>query len=273
MYAKLTVGAFLVCGLALSGVTSAAVIANPALATGPDAIDPAGGRNDLNLVVPGAATKPDVLAVPDFGVYGNQQTWFGVDFSVGVAPNATAVNYYTFNDRPDFRTTFVGEPNRNSGSGTGGAAAYTSGPASPLGGESLFFGTSNQNTWTVDFGTYIETDATFAADQGVGAVGFAFMRNSLAAVPTVWKATFYDGDTILSAQTVEAGTAQNVAALFAYIAGPDEQITRVVVGSPTGTQYDNKNHFIDDFGFAPLIPEPATLGAIALTGLALLRRP
>lgn len=251
------------------GVSSAcaAVISNPVLATGPDAIDPPGGRNDLNLAIPGAASKTDLLNTPGFGVYGNLQTWFGVDFSVGTFPNATAVNIYTFADRPDFRTTFVGEPGRNAGSGTGAAAAYTSGPASPSGGESLFFGTSAANVWTVEFGSYDSETATFTPGVGVAAAGFTFSRNTAATAGTTWKAEFFDGEVSLSLQVVDAGVAQNVSGLFGYIAQPGETITRIVLGGP-GTSYNDRNHFIDDFGFAA-VPEPSTF-ALAGLGIALL---
>jgi len=254
--------------LALGSIASfAAVINNPTLASGGDAIDPAGGRNDLNLAIPGAAGKTDLLSTAGFGVYGNLQTWFGVDFSVGTAPNATATNIYTFNDRPDFRTVFVGEPNRNSGSGTGAAAAYTSGPNAPAGGESLFFGTSAANVWTVEFGTYDSDTGIFTAGVGVAAAGFTFSRNTAATIATTWKAEFFDGETSLSLQTVNAGTAQNVSGLFGYIAPPGETITKIVLGGP-GASYNDKNHFIDDFGFAA-VPEPSTF-ALAGLGIALL---
>ncbi len=184
---------------------------------------------------------------------------------MGTTPNATATNYYTFTDRPDVRTTFVGEANRNSGSGTGAAAAYTSGPASPSSGESLFFGTSGANVWTVEFGTYDSDTATFVPGVGVAAAGFTFSRNTAATVATTWKAEFLDGEVSLSLQTVNAGTAQNVSGLFGYVAQPGETITRIVLGGP-GASYDNKNHFIDDLGFAAVVPEPSVF---ALTGLGL----
>lgn len=144
------------------------------------------------------------------------------------------------------------------------AAAYTSGASTPAGGESLFFGTASTNVLTISFGNYDATSQTFTANAGVPAAGFTFSRNTLADATTTWKADFFDGSTLLSSQTVNAGTAQNVAALFGYIAQPGEQITQIVLGGP-GTAYNNKNHFLDDFGFAP-VPEPS---ALALAGLGL----
>jgi hypothetical protein len=52
---------------------------------------------------------------------------------------------------------------RSTAHGIGGAAAYTSGPASPVGGESLFFGTASQNVLTIEFGKYDSDSQTFAA--------------------------------------------------------------------------------------------------------------
>lgn len=248
------------------GPASAAVL-TPTLFTGANSIDPTGGRNDLNLTVSGAALKADLVAVAGFAVV---QGWTGHDASVGTAPNATSTNILDFTGRPDARFSFVGEAGRNSPSGTGGAAAYTSGPATPVGGESLFFGTDSQNLLTIDFGAYDSLTSTFAANAGVAAAGFTFSRNTAATVGTSWKAVFYDGATILSTQTVDAGTNQTVSALFAYIAQTGEKITRIEIGG-SGTNYNSKNHFVDDFGFAA-IPEPAStlLGGIGL--LALLRR-
>jgi hypothetical protein len=66
-----------------------------------------------------------------------------------------------------------------------------------------------------------------------------------------------------------------VAALFGYIVQSGEQIKRVVIGG-AGTAYDNKNHFVDDFGIAPL-PEPKSVvmagvaAAILIAGRRMLR--
>lgn len=250
-----------------AAITSAAVL-SPTLVTGSNSIDPAGGRNDLNLSVSGAAAKASLEDFPGFAVM--QGPWTGFTASVGSVPDAVGVNYLTFNDRPDVRFSFVGEPGRNSPSGTGGAAAYTSGPASPLGGESLFFGTDSRNILTIEFGAYDALTETFAAGTGVLAAGFTFARNTAAAVSTSWKVEFFDGATLLSSQSVNAGTNQSAAALFGYISQPGEQITRIVIGG-SGTAYDNKNHFVDDFGFAA-IPEPASALFFPLAALALIHR-
>lgn len=256
------------CFLALGMAQSHAAVVAPTLVTGSNSIDPSGGRNDLNLTVTGAATKAALEAVTDFGVM--QGPWTGLTASAGTAPTATSTNIFTFIDRPDVSFSFVGESGRNTASGTGGAAAYTSGPATPVGGESLFFGTSSSNVLTIEFGEYNSLTQTFTANAGVLAAGFTFARNTAATTATTWNVSFYDGATLLSAQTIGAGTAQTVAALFGYIAQPGEEITRIVVGG-SGSAYNDKNHFLDDFGFAP-IPEPgaALLGGLGL--LALLRR-
>jgi hypothetical protein len=251
----------------LAGFAHAAVIA-PTLTTGSNAIDPTGGRNDLNLTVPAAATKAALEAVTGFGVM--QGPWTGLTASTGTNPTAASTNILTFSDRPDVSFSFIGEPGRNTQSGTGGAAAYTSGPTSPVGGESLFFGTASTNVLTIEFGQYDALTESFSANAGVAAAGFTFARNTAATAATTWNVSFFDGATLLSAQSVGAGTGTNVAALFGYITQPGETITRIVVGG-TGSAYDNKNHFLDDFGFAA-IPEPsaALLGSLGL--LALLRR-
>lgn len=240
----------------------AAVVTNPTLVFGGGSIAPAGARNSLNLTVSGAATKTNLEAVTDYGVF--QGLWTGLTASVGTSPTATSTNYFTFTNRPDVSFAFVGEPARNTQSGTGTGAAYTSGAATPVGGESLFFGTAASNVLTIEFGDYDAGTSTFTANAGVSAAGFTFSRNTLATAATTWKADFFDGSTLLSSQSLGAGTAQNVAALFGYIAQPGEQITKVVIGG-TGTSYDNKNHFVDDFGFAPVpVPEPT---AVVMAGL------
>jgi hypothetical protein len=250
---------------------SAAVVSRT-LVTGTNAIDPTGGRNDLNLTVTGAATKAALEGVTDFGVM--QGPWTDLTPSAGTTPTATSTNIFTFEDRPDVSFSFVGEPARNTQSGTGTGAAYTSGPSTPEGGESLFFGTSNSNVLTIEFGSYDALTTTFTANAGVLAAGLTFSRNTAAAVATTWNVSFYDGATLLSAQTIGAGIATNVAALFGYIAQPGEEITRIVVGG-AGSAYDNKNHFVDDFGFAP-VPEPAAiaglLGILALGWVVWQRR-
>lgn len=240
----------------------AAVVTNPTLVSGTNSIAPVGARNSLNLTVPTAATKANLEALPDYGVF--QGLWTGLTASTGTAPTAASTNYFTFTNRPDVSFAFVGESGRNTQSGTGTGAAYTSGASTPVGGESLFFGTAATNVLTIEFGEYDSGSSTFTANVGVSAAGFTFSRNTAATATTTWKADFFNGSTLLSSQTLNAGTAQNVAALFGYIAQPGEQITRVVIGG-SGTSYDNKNHFVDDFGFAP-VPEPT---AVVLAGLGL----
>lgn len=235
---------------------------SPTLVFGPNAIAPPGARNSLNLTVSGAASKAALEAVADYGV--NQGLWTGLTASSGTAPTATSTNYLTFTGRPDVSFNFVGEAGRNTQSGTGGAAAYTSGASSPVGGESLFFGTASTNVLTIEFGDYDPILQTFTANAGVPAAGFTFARNTAATATTTWQAEFFDGASVVSSQTINAGTAQNVAALFGYIAQPGEQITKIVLGG-SGTAYDNRNHFLDDFGFAP-VPEPS---AVMLAGLGL----
>lgn len=251
--------------LALTVSLPAAVIDGDArLVTGGDQIDPTGGRNDLNLTATGTgvATKASLIAVNG---YATVQSFTGLDASTGTVPNATGNNIFTFSDRPDMRISFVGEPGRNSPSGTGGAAAYTSGPASPAGGESIFFGTDARNAMTIEFGTW--ADSAFTANAGVAAAGLTFSRNTAAATATTWKAFFYDGITLLSEQSVAAGLTQTVASLFGYVAGPGESITRIVIGGTgSGAAYDSKNHFVDDIGFAA-IPEPSAFAALAGLGV------
>jgi hypothetical protein len=139
-----------------------------------------------------------------------------------------------------------------------------------VGGESLFFGTSSSNVLTIEFGAYDSINQTFSANSGVIAAGFTFSRNTAATVDTIWNVSFFDGATLLSAQNIGAGQAQNVAGLFGYIAQPGEEITRIVVGGGTSF-YNDKNHFIDDFGFA-VVPEPSAALLSSLGLLALLSR-
>jgi hypothetical protein len=251
---------------------AAVIVGDSRLVTGADQIDPPGGRNDLNLTATGTgvATKAGLIAVNG---YATIQSFTGLDPSVGTAPNATGSNIFTFENRPDMRISFVGEPGRNAGSGTGTGAAYTSGPASPLSGESIFFGTSASNRMTIEFGTW--DGSAFTANASVAAAGFTFSRNTAASNPTTWKVFFYDGETLLSEQSVVAGLTQTVATLFGYIAGPEEAITRIVIGGiGSGAAYDDKNHFVDDIGFA-VVPEPSVfsmLAGIGALGLATTRR-
>ena len=263
--------------LALTTSLSAAVVDGDArLVAGADQIDPAGGRNDLNLTATSAgggavATK---AALSAFAGYASVQSFTGLDASAGTTPTATGANIFTFTDRPDMRVSFLGEPGRNAGSGTGGAASYTSGPATPLGGESIFFGTNGANQMTIEFGEW--DGSSFTAAASVAAAGFTFSRNTAAAVDTFWVARFFNGETLLSRQEVSAGRSVAVAALFGYVAEPGQSITRIEIGGPSlGINYDNKNHFVDDIGFAAAIPEPAAFAVFAglgSLGLAVTRR-
>ncbi len=253
-----------------SSVIHAAVITGDGLlVTGANQIDPTtglnAGRNDINLTTSAtggsAANKATLEGVSG---YGTIQQFTGLDASTGTAPDATGFNIWTFTDRPDMRISFLGESGRNAGSGTGGAASYTSGPATPLGGESLFFGTAASNVMTIEFGTY--ASSVFTADQGVAAAGFTFSRNTVSASGE-WRVSFFDGATLLSAQSVSTGSGTNLAALFGYVATGGQSITSIQIGG-LGTNYNSTNAFVDDIGFAA-VPEPSTVALLGLGAFAL----
>lgn len=255
--------------LCAASANAAVISGDSLLVTGANQIDPTGGRNDINLTATSTggavATKATLEAVSG---YATIQNFTGLDGSAGTAPNATGSNVWDFTLRPDMRISFLGEAGRNAGSGTGGAAAYTSGPTTPLGGESLFFGTAASNVMTIEFGTL--ASSVFTADQGVAAAGFTFSRNT-SSPSGEWRVSFFDGATLLSSQSVSTGNGTNFAALFGYVATSGQSITKIEIGGD-GSNYNSTNAFVDDIGFAP-VPEPSTaLLSLGALGLLLRRR-
>jgi hypothetical protein len=237
-----------------------AVVVNPTLVTGPDSIDPVqpnanAGVRDATGLVAGAASKGDLTSVPGFSVI---QTFTGF---TGAA--TSSVNIFSFTDptMPDIRIT----SKSYNGSGGGNTTAFTtSGTSAQFIGSGGYPGDSAQ---VIEFGTYDPTLGTFAADREVNAVGFMITQNANA-VNRTWNVKFLDASLqqIGNLQTSPGGS--NAALLFGTVLS-DNLIRRVELdidgGGDAGT-------FMDDLGFAVVIPEPASLGALALTGLAMLRR-
>ena len=237
--------------LVFVATASAAVVTDPVLSFGSNAIDPLSpdanaGVLDATVLIANAATKADLAAISNFGVVQDFAGFTGRS-AQGAGAGVPAVNYFSFTDpnRPDVRISSL------SGNGSGGAGdsnASTSGATigPPAGTTDQYLGSNVTNggfTQTIEFGTYNTGDNTFAADRAVSAAGFMITR--INNVATNWTATFYDAnDGILDTQTT--GIVQNVnsvAVLFGRIStSADIRRIRIVFQGAVNT-------FMDDLGF------------------------
>lgn len=243
------------CLLAITAASAnAAVMTNPTLATGSDAIDPTGGV-EASGTVTGAATKAALTSTTGFGVI---QTFTAFN----TPASGINVNYVDFTAGPDIRIT------SQSYNGSGGANSTnfaSSGSSSFFIGSGGFATAGNPLAVVIEFGSFT-SPSTFVPDQAASAVGFMLNQNAGATART-WTATFFDSsDGVLSTQTSSANA--NSSLLFG-LTQSSNNIRRIELviggGGDAGT-------FIDDLGFA-VIPEPsvALLSFVSL-GLLLRRR-
>jgi hypothetical protein len=244
---------------ALSAVACAqgAVITDPTLATGPEALDPVSGpmagRQNVTHVANGASRKEALLAVPGFAV---MQSFEGFDGAV-----KSPVNRVEFTGGRPSVTFTINSTTGYGGvaSGAGDVGAFTSGPAQPAVGESIYIGsTINDLRYEMEF------------SEPVAAAGFTIARTlGTTGSEPVWSAAFFAADgTLLSRQSASVGHAPNVAALFGHVAAPGRPIARVVFGKDERSTHflmGNAQIFLDDFGFAPL---GAAGGASSVSGAA-----
>lgn len=242
------------CGLGLIALAPvfparAAVLTDPPLATGSQALDPTegerAGRQNVTVRASGAATKETLLAVPGFAVV---QSFPGFEGTV-----KSPVNRIEFSDgRPAITFTI------NTRAGYGGCAAgpgakgaYTSGSETAKEGESIYIGDNvNDLVYTMEF------------TPPVAAAAFTVARTAPTTGPSpVWAASYYGPDgALLERQTAAPTHAPNVAALFGRVAGQGPLIARVVFGRDQPTTsfvLGGAVVFIDDVGFAPAVPEAA----------------
>lgn len=261
-------------GCVICDAAKAAVISDPTLVTGADAIDPLlpdpnAGVLDATSLVPGAATKSDLTSLPSFGVIQNFNG-FTSRTTQGAAAGVPAVNYFSFTDpnRPDARISSL-SGNGSGGGGDSGGSTSGATTSPPAGTTDQYLG-SNVTTGgfkqTIEFGTYDAGTSTFTADQSVSAAGFMITR--INAVATNWTATFYDAsNTVLSTQTtgVIQSTTTRVAVLFGYFSS-SANIRRVEVVFQGAV-----NTFFDDLGFTSsvVVPEPASFALCGLAGCLL----
>lgn len=257
---KLFLSPLFACGLGLSALlhvlpARAAVLTDPPLATGPQALDPTAGslagRQNVTVRASGAATKEALLAVPGFAVV---QSFPGFEGTV-----KSPVNRIEFSDgRPAITLTI------NTRFGYGGCAAgpgvkgaYTSGAETPKEGESIYIGDNvNDLIYAIEF------------NPPVAAAAFTVARTAPTAGPApLWAASYHGPDgALLERQTAAPTHAPNVAALFARVAGQGPLIARVVFGRDQPTTpfvMGSAVVFVDDLGFAPAGPEAARAAKVA----------
>lgn len=243
--------------LALPVATHAAVLSDPTLYTGADAIDPAGSEGiDVshgNITESALEALPGFRAVQDF-----------TGFTGATANNASVTNYISFTDsaQPDIRFTTTGATAINN------SGAHGTSPAQGTSGTSLIIldaSTVAAMTMTITFGSY---DAgVFTSAIGVSAAGFTLSNNADAyAFSIVFRSTLgaalqtvsFNGDT-----DADAG-GNHLDVFVGYQADSGSLIGSVEI-TRTGSSF---NTGFDDLGFST-IPEPSTYAALlGLAGLS-----
>ncbi len=255
----------------------AAIVIDPVLATPPGAVDPVNpaankGHLDVNVTTTATtgtlATKAQLEAVAGLKV---------LQRFVGFTGRLTGMNNTAQFTDPTLPTISF-DLSGGSGTSAGGASSgsSTSGPgadntAPDFGSQAIFLGNDNNNLYTISF------------NKDMAAVGLTISRVNSNSNASTWVVNFYDAaNNVLARQVATTAAASpNSAALFAYIAD-STPIRTVRIGrfggdnahsfghsttGPTG----NGNTFMDDLAFA-VVPEPASLSLLAISGLMALRR-
>jgi len=232
---------------------SGAVVTDPTLTSGANAIDPAGSV--AVTYTASTVTQADLESIPSFAAI---QGWGGF---------TDQSNIVTFTDTtlPAIRFTPSGTFNTATGTGVSTSASYaTSGTSF----DKLQVGASGSTvTYTIDFGTY-DGSSFVAGAASVRAVGFC-ITNYDTAGDTV-TATFRNAaGAVLSTQTAtEADVTTSGAAFFGLDTGSTvaaaDAISSVAIAYTQGTANDAIG--LDDFGFTPTVPvpEPAALALLSL---------
>jgi hypothetical protein len=243
----------------LSGsFASAAVVTNPAIVTGSDALDPA-GLEEVNTAY--GATQAQL----ETGTFGAIQDFTG--FTPGSSPN---IIDFTSGARPDVRFTLTG----NLGSNAGGATTDPVLMSSQGAGVQLVAGVvDGDQTLTVEFGTYDASTTTFTTGASVGSVGFVLNGHRTG---IEYKVSFYNsagvqvGSTVTTAGANESPHYTDVSVGYLWDGTTANAVSKVVIFRDASTR-GTTSQGLDDFGFA-LVPEPSALTLIGAGALALLRR-
>jgi hypothetical protein len=247
-----------VAGMAVSA--RGALVTDPALTSGADAIDPAGSVSVSYTA--STATQADLEGISSFGaIHG----WSGF---------TDESNIVTFTDTtlPAIRFTPSGTfvtPTGKGGSSTNYATSDTSF-------DNLRVGTNGATvTYTIDFGTYAAS--TFAAGTAsVRAVGFC-ITNYDNAGDTVTVTFKNAAGSALSTQTANgADVGTSGAAFFGLDTGTGttsaNAISSVTIAYTQGTLNDAMG--LDDFGFSAAIavPEPASFSLLGMAAAIILTK-
>jgi len=245
-------------GLIFSANTAfGAVITDPTLASGSNAINP----NGLSLAAgdqPGDSTPMTTLeARSDFRVL---QDYAG--FTKTGGDNNPNIVSFTDPDTPDIRFSYIDSPKNDGEETDTTTSSGTSAMRLQVAGELL-----------IEFGTYDSGSSTFTADRTSDAVSFMFNQWRFAGGGTITLTADYldsQGGTIKS-QSVTQTSPQNVdgPTRNTYFAWEAPSIAAVSL-TRSGDIKSNINTF-DDFGFT-IIPEPGSLALMGLGGLLMLGR-
>ncbi|EIP99921.1 PEP-CTERM putative exosortase interaction domain-containing protein [Opitutaceae bacterium TAV1] len=249
---------------ALAAQIRAAVITDPALATGAGAIAPGGsGYRSLNTnEIPANATPTATLeALAGFGVI---QNFSGV---------AEGENIFRFTDpaRADVKISFSGSAGVDYATAGGELTTlgYLTSPGAGI--RIAARGLTSQFTMSIDFGSW--NGAVFDSESGsTGAAGFTLSGadKSLSMVTSITASFVGTDGNILDTQVWSGPKAGARGLWFGYQATGAEQIGRIDVTFII-TQVEGGSQMIlgfDDLGFAATsqIPEPSHLAMIAAAG-------
>lgn len=248
---------------AAPAIASAAVVVDPTLVSGPDAIDPAGFED----VDTSFGTDQSLLE----GLTGFAAIQDFTGFTALGPTNPT--NTFSFTDplRSDVQFSLI-TPGNTAGdeeADTGAALLSSPGAAFQLrdtdGDDMGAVGT----TLRMDFGTYNDTTDVFVgAAAGVDAAGF--MINNLNGNARVTATFFTDAGVQLFTTTEQQGNSSNPD-LYVGFATTTDLIGYIDVNFRVPGS-GNRAVGIDDLGYTAVIPEAASAGALSLGLLALSAR-
>jgi hypothetical protein len=255
----------LIFGLPLLG--SAAVITDPTLTSGTDAIDPAGSQS-VNQSAVNSTSQATLEAISGFA---------GIHDYTGFVNRSTSpdnIVSFTSASLPDIRFSSSGGFNDGNNNYNTANATFETSP-----GSTIIFRTANSSNGTTPLNIFIEfgdySSSTFTPNlNAVEAAGFVLTNMSTTQGIT---ATFLDASgSTLSSQTATAGANGNEI-YFGHQAvgatsGANDGIARIniQVTSPgtTGAYLG-----LDDLAFSPaVIPEPSTLAMMGLFGIGLMMK-
>ncbi len=248
---------------ALGTAATAAVIVNPRLVTGVNAIDPTGAEElDLNAV--GAVAPATLTGRPDFSVV---QRFIGTGFQ---RPQGGVGNsdFLTFTDptTPDIRlTAAVG--GTSTGANTNNVGLATSEDSS------IFLGNGTLR-YVIDFGDYDAGTEAFEANVNpVAAAGFTLVRQDSPTDSRQFSVDFLGDDgSILATQTHadDITNPEGSDVFYGFEAPAGSAIGSIVIRLTNGDGATlGGNLGLDDLGFTSVVPEPGS-AALAFVGLGFL---